>query len=294
MTIGVNTQTNKIYVANYGTSPDPDSTITVIDGSSDTVLRTLTVEANPYFVAVNETTNKIYVTQYGFGGNSLTVIDGASDTTLNLPLAHAQPEQVMVNPLTNKVYITHVDGYISVLDGATNELTYVNNGTRMSGVALNTQTNEFYFANYFLTAYGNSGGGSTVSKLDGATLSITRLQVGTSPVGVAVDPVRNIVLVSNYDSSSVTLLDGATGAYLGESYVAANPMDIKVNPVTGEAYVATADYVWVLFRENYLSKWSLYSNNHPGSIGLDTNSGFVYIGLPSANQVAVVTPCVPL
>jgi YVTN family beta-propeller protein len=69
--IGVNPITNKIYVASY-----TDNTVSVIDGSTNKIMETLTVGANPSHVAVNPITNKVYVTNQG--SNSVSVIDGNS------------------------------------------------------------------------------------------------------------------------------------------------------------------------------------------------------------------------
>ncbi len=63
-TVAVNSATNKIYVVNNcGNDPNcaSNGTVTVIDGATNTVTATVTVESNPFGVAVNPATNKIYV-----------------------------------------------------------------------------------------------------------------------------------------------------------------------------------------------------------------------------------------
>ena len=55
--VGVNASTNRIYVAN-----STSSTVSVIDGASNTVLSTISgVISWPYGVGVNSSTNRIYV-----------------------------------------------------------------------------------------------------------------------------------------------------------------------------------------------------------------------------------------
>src|SRR5919198_2334847 len=64
--VAVNPKTNKIYVANVGDflcTNEPSNTVSVIDGSTDTVEKDITMDGfGPAFVAVNPKTNKIYVT----------------------------------------------------------------------------------------------------------------------------------------------------------------------------------------------------------------------------------------
>ncbi len=54
-TVDVNEITNKIYVANN------DGTVSVIDGTTNTVIDTITTVNNSRGIAVNEITNRIYV-----------------------------------------------------------------------------------------------------------------------------------------------------------------------------------------------------------------------------------------
>ena len=54
--MAVNPNTNRIYVANYGSN-----NVSVIDGASNTVVATVAVGSDPDGVAVNPNTNRIYV-----------------------------------------------------------------------------------------------------------------------------------------------------------------------------------------------------------------------------------------
>ncbi len=73
--ISVNPETNKIYVANYGSG-----TVSVIDGSTDSVSTTIPVGTNPVGVAVNPVSNTIYVANWG--SQSVSVISGLTDTVI--------------------------------------------------------------------------------------------------------------------------------------------------------------------------------------------------------------------
>ena len=64
----------------------------------------------------------------------------------------------------------------------------------------------------------------------------TKVPLGAEPWAMAVNPVTNKIYVSNYDDSSVTVIDGATNS---TTLVAAGkyPIAIAVNPVTNKIYV---------------------------------------------------------
>ena len=79
--VAVNTVTNKIYVANYGSA-----NVTVLDGATNSTT-TVGMGSDPIAVAVNPVTNKIYVANCGSscGGNgNVTVIDGATNSTTSV------------------------------------------------------------------------------------------------------------------------------------------------------------------------------------------------------------------
>jgi len=73
----VNPETNRIYVANYGSN-----NITVINGT-DNSTATIPLAYAPWAIAINTVTNKVYVA----GGSAVTVIDGATNSTTSIPLS---------------------------------------------------------------------------------------------------------------------------------------------------------------------------------------------------------------
>ena len=71
--VAVNPSTNTVYVANM-----TGNSVSVIDGSTNTVTATVSVGRNPFGVAINPSTNTIYVANAG--DNSVSVIDGSTNT----------------------------------------------------------------------------------------------------------------------------------------------------------------------------------------------------------------------
>ena len=159
--VAVDATSNKIYVANSGRN-----NISVIDGSSNTVVATVT-DPNaiaPVAVAVNTTTNTIYVVNSQ--SNNLSVIDGATNSvTATIPVG-TSPSGVAVDSQTNFIYVANVGnsgdpGNVTVINGATNATTTLAdpNAKNPVAVAANSVTNKIYVAN---------SGSNNVTVIDGA------------------------------------------------------------------------------------------------------------------------------
>ena len=73
--MAVNRNTNRIYVTNSN-----GKRVWVIDGDTNTIVKTVMVGDWPQSVAVNTTTNHVFVVNSG--SNSVSVIGGFSNTVL--------------------------------------------------------------------------------------------------------------------------------------------------------------------------------------------------------------------
>lgn len=101
----VNPLTNKIYVANQ-----TGKSVSVIDGSNDTVTATvpLGAGASPFAVVVNTATNVVYAVNNG--ANTVTVINGNDNTIIGSPLALGANTNLVaaaVNPVNNTIYVAN-------------------------------------------------------------------------------------------------------------------------------------------------------------------------------------------
>ena len=191
--VAVNPSTNTVYVTNFN-----DNTVSVIDGSNNTVTATVTVGSTPWGVAVNPSTNTVYVTNSN--DNTVSVIDGSNNTVTATVSVGSAPYGVAVNPSTNTVYVTNLyDNTVSVIDGSNNTVTAtVSVGGTPPGVAVNPSTNTVYVTN---------STDNTVSVIDGSNNTVTAtVSVGSTPWGVAVNPSTNTVYVTNGGSNSVSVI----------------------------------------------------------------------------------------
>ena len=79
--LDLNLLTNKIYVANQN-----DATVTVIDGTGDTVSATVPTGLLPSGVAVNPVTNQVYVSNRGSGNVTVITVGAQQPVPLNIAL----------------------------------------------------------------------------------------------------------------------------------------------------------------------------------------------------------------
>ena len=238
--VGVNNATNRIYVANWGAN-----SVSVIDGTSNTVLTTIVVRVNPDGVGVNPKTNRVYVANNGNGvGNSVSVIDGGTNKVIANITVGAGPVGVGVNPTTNRIYVANSAdanvGSVSVIDGGTNTvLTTITDASIFFpvGVGVNTKTNRVYVASQF-------GGVSVINGTSNTFLATVAcppggcLPGGGQPLGVGVNPVTNRIYVAT-NVNGVLVVNGTSNIYL-PPIATGSFSGIGVNPTTNRVYVSNA------------------------------------------------------
>jgi YVTN family beta-propeller protein len=225
--VAINPVTNKIYVVNR------NSAVSVIDGMTDTVIRTINVadmgkkppemvfDASkggktykiwPVQVAVNPKTNRIYVSDWNYGDGGVTVIDGRTDQVIDIITGLGGGSYgIDVNPNTDRIYVNNFQsGYkapeqITVMDGATDKiLTNVTIGLR--------------------GPYGIS------------TMPVP------ATVPIAVNPSTNLIyadcggcITSGNDSNDwMAVINGTTNTVVGK--IPISTFDIAVNPNTNTVY----------------------------------------------------------
>ena len=90
--IGINPNTNMVYVTNNG-----NDTVSVVDGSTNTVFSNVTVGAYPSGLAVNPETNTIYVAR--FPSSAVSVINGSTNAVTATVSVGKFPSGVAVNQI---------------------------------------------------------------------------------------------------------------------------------------------------------------------------------------------------
>lgn len=201
--IGINPVTNMVYVANKGSN-----TLTIVNGSTDTLVTTDSVGTSPNDIAVNPVTNMTYVACSGSG--TFSVFSGI--TNIGAVSSGATPTAVAVDPVRNLLYVLNSPAtgsgsvyiYNGLPAGATTTaglalLATVTVGDNPSALYVNPSTHQVYVANE---------GSSSVSVIDGVTFAATSFTVGTSPVSMAMSASKNVLYIVNHGANTVTAASG--------------------------------------------------------------------------------------
>jgi YVTN family beta-propeller protein len=261
--IVVDAAVNRIYVVNAGSG-----NISVIDGATDRVVKTLPGEEHPYAIGFDAALQRAYVTNTY--SNKVTIIDTATDSVQELPvgskdyvetdrrrrraffISYEDPALTMLDA-TNAIHhedlgLSHpwglaVDeqrGIVYVTEiGKDTLLAYheedgrtdkVPTGSMPDAVAVDETANKIYVTNYV---------GDSVTIVDGATLKpVATVVAGHHPQALAVDGRRHRIFVANTHSNNATVIDGTTNHAIGTIPAGTNPYAVTVDPDSGDAYVA--------------------------------------------------------
>ncbi len=260
--VAVNSRSGKVYVTNNGSS-----SVTVIQGSTSSVVATVTVGPHPVLDAADPDNNRIYVgddlgvsvingrtdtldTTFSVGpGNSGIGVDPATHTLYVAKTSRGQvlainartgsvsatisvgrfPGGVAVDPVTDTVYVANtVDGTISVIDGKTNAVTTTIPVTGTPNLlAVNSGTD---------TVYSPEFNGDTISVIDGSTNAVTGTIHVTGLVAAAAIARTNTWFVTR--QHEVSVINGATNIKTQTVRVGRLPFGLAPNTSTGRLYVA--------------------------------------------------------
>lgn len=274
----VNPYTGTVYLA----SADYDnntSSLTVIDGRTDRVRRTVKLDYLAFGVAVNRRTGKVYTTNtidksvsvFSRGGDLIKKIDGAGSV-----------HGLGVDPGTDTIYAAAPqDGKVVAIDGHSDKVTATfDAGTTPTKVGVNELTHKLYVTGSYQS--------NAVTVVDGRTHKVTKtIGVGTWPLAAAVDSLRGTVYVDNYKDDTVSVISERTGKVVRTVKVGKEPIGADVDPVTGRAYVTNSGdgTVSVIGRQGVTS---VTTGDFPLGVAVNPLIRKVYVGNKAANTVTVL------
>jgi YVTN family beta-propeller protein len=297
--VAVDPNTDTIYVGNYYSK-----TVSVISGSTNTVIATIPVPSGANGLAVDPTTNVIYVMGYG----NTSVISGSSNTlvaTIPVPLcSRCSPASVAVNPVTDTIYETFFGSTsVYVISGTSDRVvraipvgggpclpgTAPYCGTSLNAIAVDTHTNTIYVTHY--NPYSVQG---TVSVISGSSNTVkTSIAVGANPAAIAVNPNTDMVYVASFFWSTVTVISGASNNVVASINADENLFSIAVNPSSNTIYAAQLNGYWFVDAISGSSNslvGEIPTGGHANSIAVNSNTNTVYVTNQDFNQLSVITP----
>jgi len=237
-----------VYVPSNGDIylPSNDTNLTVINGSTNTVVDTIHLGKNsnaetPTFVAAE---NRLYVPQLGTGAHhyaNVSVIDVATNSFVtNVTTGYeSYPDTGVYSPISADLYVPNF-GYsnISALNTTTDTLTTVPTGVAPMTPAYDPTNGYLYVPNQvsgnltIIDTHNNAVVG-TVGNLSFA-LFLTEQLIVQSPV---YDPLTQEVYVPNGNNDTLSVINGTT--FVGNITVGFGPNTPAVAP-NGDLYVPLA------------------------------------------------------
>jgi len=285
--IGIDPLTNQIFVTTAsGIYPPTGFTLTIVNGSSETISSVIPFDGIPGQLAVNHNTKEILV----INGSSILIFNSITGSGVGRIQVRAPLYALAVNPTTNEIYATSADTLFEIPpDIQSPTIKRFPIGSYAVGLAINPQTNMVYAANFdsnTVTVFDATKGsvvrtidlGSTslnpselavnpatnkvysttgrnsIVVIDGSTNSVEgSVQVGTSKDGnstyaIAIDLGKNLVYVASTPAPLITVIDGASNRVIGSVRINYSPYELAFNPVNNRLYVT--DYHMLTVIEN--------------------------------------------
>jgi YVTN family beta-propeller protein len=267
------------YISNSG-----DNTVSVIDMSTNSVTKTVSVGKNPYGIAVHPEGTYAYVAN--FSSNSVSVINAAKHTVEKTISVGTNPYGIAVNPAATLAYVTNYsDNTVSVIDLSLNTVTAtINVGANPIGVAVNSSGSYVYIAN---------SSGNTVSVIDASTNAIeATINVGTNPIGIAVYPSGEYVYVANAGGNSVSVIDTTNNTITAtiRGTVISNPWGVTVNPAGTYGYVTSfgSSYVSIFNTTSNRVINNIFVGDSPIGVTINIAGTYTYVANYSDATVSVI------
>ncbi|ERJ59108.1 MAG: YncE family protein [Sphingobacterium sp.] len=264
-----------IYVTGAGSRTAPGGAIYKINPSSLAIVDSISLKDNPPFgIGINNKTQTAYTTNTRT--NSVSAVDlktGKVLATIVNGADKSHTREVLVDEVNNIVYVSDVGdpSSIWVIDGKTNKYLHSieNLGKTATGMSFLNGTDKI-----FLTVIGEnavyvvdtkskqveakfaSGGegpvnittdgerlfvanqkSGTVTVLDGQGTLLQSIPTGAGAIGIAYDGVKQRIYSANRQTGTTTVIDAKTLAVLGDFETGSHPNHVKVDPVSGAAFV---------------------------------------------------------
>ncbi|MBZ5721913.1 MAG: hypothetical protein LAO03_16185 [Acidobacteriia bacterium] len=199
-----------------------------VSANADTLLKTISVGANPGQIVVNPSGHLAYVVNQG--GNSVSVIDTAQLKVKATLTVGTAPAGIAVNPVSNEAYVANTGvGTVTAISGTTVLATWTVGGTP-SALVVDSVLNQLYVMDTSRNQV------EVLNATTGALLAT--LSTTLTPKAMALNIATHAVFVACSGSSgSVVVIDGTKNQVATTVAVAAGSTSISVDPVTNVVVV---------------------------------------------------------
>ncbi len=278
--VACDNSTGNVYVAN-----GDSANVSVINGTTNTVIKTIAVGGAPEGMTYVAQTGYVYVTN--IESQSLSVINGATDKLVGSIPVDTSPVDVAYDPQNTYLYLAGIGtGTVEVLNSNTNQsVTNISVGTGPDHVAVDDATGYVYVSNE---------DSANVSVINGTTNRVVvTIPMGMQPGGIAYDAANGDLYVAN--NTNVTVINGTTNQVIALIPVYETTVSAVYDPANGQIYVGTdAENVMVINGTTNTVLGSQPVGEGPYSLAYDPVNGYVYTANLASNNVTVIGAIPPL
>jgi YVTN family beta-propeller protein len=296
--VAINRTTHWVYVSGRSSN-----LLTMIDGLSLAVLKSVSVGQQPWGVAVNPATNKVYVAN--FASDSIHVLDASTLAVLDIIPVGPKPTFVRVNEVTNRVFVvTYGNNSVVVLDGATDTIRDVKSsgGFGAWGLAVNPTLNRLYISNRDTGSVTTLDGANGFQVINNQTVAPCG-PMGSSPYGLGFNPkIAKLYIACAPDVSvnGAAIYSAGPGGLSQRVYVAIGEGGadggggVAVNTdntatATGNVFItnSAADTVSVLSGASNQVTATIPVGGNPFGVAVDPGTGRVFVANRYSDDVSV-------
>jgi YVTN family beta-propeller protein len=294
--IGYDGRDNELFVAN-----ELGNSVSVISGSSNTVVATIAGVLTPSGVAYDNRTQKLYASACNFGQEVVSLISPENLSSNNnseqpwIPSGGIDACAAVYDSGKGEIFVMRSGG-LSVISDRTNSIVAnisMRDSTISGAMAYDSRDGKILVADDF------SGNLSIISDSSNAIVHTVRIGTGdvafgTTPSAVAYDAAKNEAFVANFGSGfyNVSVVNLSTYSIVATVPVAPSPLGLSYDSKDGEILVCNYWSNNVSVISDTINKVieGIPVGNHPTSIVYDSADGYTYVTDEKDNNVTVIAP----
>ena len=258
------------------------NTVSVIDGSTYSAIKTITVSQEPYGVGISPDGKTVFITN--MAADTVSVIDTATNTVTNTISVGDFPFGVAVSPDGRYVYVANAaDDNISVIDtSGYTVVAHITVGDDPHGLVIHPDGSKLYVTNYF---------GSTVSVINTSTYSVIKtITVGPYPHGITIHPSGAYVYTANVLGDSLSVISTSSNAVTKTVNTGKYPFFPAIDPSGQYLYVSNhgSNSVTVVDTSSNTAVGNFSVGSAPHGISGDSTGSRMYVANEGDNSISVI------
>jgi YVTN family beta-propeller protein len=226
----------QLFIADEG-----GNDLAVVNGSTGAEVTTVGTGFAPFGTAFDPRTGVIYVTN-SFS-NNVTEVDARNDSILGSFAVGASPRGIAYDPANGNLYVANCDSQTVSVINASDERVDATLGAGIcpQEVLYVPSSGEIYVSNTGpLYATGEN---ANVTAINGSTNQVEdSITVGASPWGETYDPANRTVLVANWDSDNLSIINTSNDRAIGSignqtTWSGCLPVGVAYDALDGELFL---------------------------------------------------------